>query len=126
MIQDIIQNTQLVVMNAWSSIIDAVAPQVEKREAIRLGMARVNHARGLYRELDKLLTSEERELKVTHLEEKKQLKEKQTAEVNAMNLRHKDVRFGAKEQVRKTRAGVISDISGATSVAEPDSAALPA
>lgn len=116
MIQDIIQDTQLAVMQVWSSVIDAVAPKVEKREAIRLGMARVNHARGLYRELDKMLVSEARDLKVTHLEQKKQLNEKQTNEVKAMSLRHKEVRLGASEQVRKTRAGVISDIYGAASV----------
>jgi hypothetical protein len=126
MLQDIIQDTQLVVMNVWSRIIDAVAPQVEKREAIRLGMARVNHARGVYRELDRMLTQEADELKVTHIEERKLLKEKQTSEVQVMSLRHKGVRTDAAEQVRKTRAGVISDISGATSVAAPDSSALPA
>jgi len=124
MITDIIQNTQLVVLNAWSGIIDAVAPQAEKREAIRVGMARVNHARGVYRELDKMLTQEANELKVTHIEERKLLKEKQVGETKALNARHTEVRTEASEQVRKTRAFVLSGITGATSVAASE--ALPA
>ena len=126
MIQDIIQNTQLAVLNTWSSIIDAVAPQAEKREAIRIGMARVNHARGVYRELDRMLTQEANELKVTHIEERKLLKEKQTSEVQVMSLRHKGVRADATEQVRKTRAFVLSGITGSAGVTAPDSSALPA
>jgi hypothetical protein len=103
---------------------DIVAPQADKREAIRVGMARVNHAKMVYRELDSLLTLEERELKITHKEERKLLKEKQVGETKALNTRHTEVRTEAKEQVRKTRAQVISGISGVASVTAPN--ALPA
>jgi uncharacterized protein (DUF488 family) len=124
MIADIIQNTQLQIMHTWNNIVDVIAPHAEKREAIRVGMSRVNHARGVYRELDKMLTLESRELKVTHIEERKLLKEKQTSEVKVMSLRHKEVRSEASEQVRKTRSFVLSGINGSTSVTAPN--ALPA
>jgi len=113
MLKDIIENTHLMVMGAWTSVVETLVPQPAKREAIRAGMQQVNRARGKYRELDRLLQREAAQLNVNHREERSLLFEKQKNEQDTMSARHKAARAEAKECVRQVRAQVISDISGA-------------
>jgi hypothetical protein len=112
MIKSIIENTQLFALDAWNSVVEVVAPQPAKREAIRIGMSRLNQARGKYRELDTMLRLEETQLNVTHKEERKLLAEKQKGEKESLRSRHNDTRTQAKEGVRQVRARVLSDIAG--------------
>lgn len=112
MLTDIIENTQLFVLGAWNSVVDAVAPTPGKREAIRVGMNQLSTARAKYRELDNMLRQEENQLKVTHVEERKLLAEKQKVETDSMRARHSATRGQAKETVRQVRSAVLSDILG--------------
>jgi hypothetical protein len=110
MLKDIIENTQLLALDTWSRVIDAVASQPAKRETIRVGMARISRARGEYRELDTLLRQEAAQLETNHSEERKLLKEKQSTERTLMRERHAEVRVNAKSELRAVRSAVISDI----------------
>lgn len=112
MLTDIIENTQLFVLGAWNSVVDAVAPTPGEREAIRIGMNQLSTARATYRELDNMLRQEENQLKVTHVEERKLLAEKQKGETDSMRARHSATRGHAKETVRQVRSAVLSDILG--------------
>lgn len=113
MIKDIIENTQLFALGAWNSVVEVVAPQPAKREAIRIGMSRLNQARGKYRELDNLLQQEEIVLDLSHMQERKQLAERQKDEKTTMRERHSAARGQAKENVRQVRTMVLSDIANA-------------
>jgi hypothetical protein len=126
MIKDIVENTQLFALGAWNSVVELVAPQPAKREAIRVGMSRLNQARDKYRELDNLLKQEEIVLDLSHMQERKHLADRQKDENTAMRERHSAARGQAKEGVRQVRTMVLSDIVNAKTaeVASP-SEALP-
>jgi hypothetical protein len=112
MLTDIIEDTQLFMLSTWNSVVDAVSPQPAKREAIRVGMSKLNLARAKYREVDSLLNQEAQQLDVNHKEERKLLAEKQKVEKESMKSRHSETRTQAREGVRQVRAMVLSDIAG--------------
>jgi hypothetical protein len=113
MFNDIIENAQLFALGTWNTITEIVAPQPEKREAIRVGMHRLDQVRGKYRELDTILRNEEEQLNITHAAQRELLKERQTAETADMHQRHDVARSAANEAIRQVRAMVISDILNA-------------
>ena len=115
MLRDIIENTQLAVMNSLASLVDLVTPEPEVRSVIRAGNAKVNAAKQDYNNVRALLGQESKLLKATHVSERQALAEKHTAEMTDMKCRHAETTERASEMVRETRAMVISDISAVRS-----------
>lgn len=112
MIKDILENAQLFALSTWNGVIDAISPNQAKRETIRIGLARVQRARGEYRAVDALLHQEATQLATNHKEERKLLSVKQGAEREQMRDRHATVRAGAQAELRTIRSSVVTTISG--------------
>lgn len=115
MLRDIIENTQLAVLNGWTALADMVYPNPVVRQVIRDGNHKVASARNCYTQLRNLLHEEEIQLNNVHREERKNLAEKQKSEKEAQSFRHSAALENAANLVRETRTKVISDISFARS-----------
>lgn len=111
MLRDIIENTQLAVMNSLASLVDLVAPEPEVRSVIRDGNAKVNAAKQDYNNVRALLGQESKLLKATHVSERQALAEKHNGELVDMRCRHAETTERAQTMVRETRTMVISDIA---------------
>ena len=119
MIRDIIETTQLAIMNGWTALADIVYPNPHVRNVIREGNHKVAVAKQQYAQLRSLLKEEVRQLDNVHSEERKLLAEKQKSEKEAQRERHTSALESATAVVRETRSKVISDIADARSTKAP-------